>query len=50
MIGQPGLKLNVMIDDDSFIGEVYFYDESKQLLILSKILITRGIFPRIWQI
>lgn len=31
-----GLKLNITVDDESFIGEVYFYDEEKNLLILRR--------------
>lgn len=31
-----GLKLNVQVGDDSFIGEVFYHDEQKKLLILSR--------------
>lgn len=32
-----GLKLHIRIEDESFIGEVYFYDEAKEMLILSSL-------------
>jgi len=31
----PGLKLNITVDDESFVGEVFYYQEDKALLILS---------------
>jgi hypothetical protein len=38
-----GLKLNVQVGDDSFIGEVFYHDEHKKLLILSRTLwLTEG--------
>lgn len=40
-----GLKLNVQVGDDSFIGEVFYHDENNKLLILSSFPgLKRGVF------